>query len=495
LTELGAACLARPWVVPGLLLALGVVLRVVQFLPDRSLHHDEAALGVNLTQRSFAGLLERLDFEQGAPIGFLMLQKIVALLVGGTDWSLRLLPFLCSLASLYVFWQVAQLHVERRAALLALGLFAIGRGLVYYSSELKQYSSDVLIALVLWWLAARVSLPCRPGRLLAWGLAGAAAVWFSHASVFVLAGTGTCFAWACLRGRHWRGLAWFGAVLSLWLVSFGTGYLLFLKELGTSAYLLQFWKTSFMPLPPRSVADLNWFPQTFFAVLEMPGGLVAQGVSGAILGVLALLIGGLALWREKPLALAALLSPVGFTLLASGLHKYPFGDRLVLFLVPGVLLVIAAGAAEIWQRLAPAWPQLGAAIVGLLVFCPLLAAAGKAIDPGRDDQIKPMLQYLKDQRQEGELIYVYASSWPAYLFYADQYGLPKTGGVQRGTLGRTFATYAQDVDGLARQGRVWLLFSHHQNAQRAFLGQMDRSGVKLAGRSAPGAAVYLYAFD
>jgi hypothetical protein len=480
------------WVV----IALGIALRLVQYQPSRSLWHDEAALGANIIQRSFAELLQPLDFHQGAPIGFLMAEKIAALTLGNTDWGLRLIPVLCGIVCLPVFYRVARLYVSVDAALVALTLFAIGRGPVYYSAELKQYSSDVLITLLLWWYAGKVFVKddrCTWWSMLGWGLLGAAALWFSHAAVLVLAGTGACFGITCVVERKWTKFAGFTAAGCLWLASFAVCHFLFLGQLSDDDYLQSFWKSSFMPLPPRSPADLYWFPQTLLAALETPGGFLAQKVSLAGVAALVFLIGCVALVSNRR-ALSALLAPVAFTLLASGFHKYPFADRLILFLVPALFIVLAAGLETIWTRTRAAFPVLGAAIVGLLFACPIMAATGKLLEPERSDQIKPMLRYLQDHRQAGDIVYVYTSAWPAFVFYAQDHGLLAQGNVIRGCAGGDWSNYVNDLERLRGRGRVWVLLCHHGNVERLFRCELARLGKRLETRESPGAAVNLYDF-
>lgn len=478
------------------LLAVGVAVRVVQYQPARSLWHDEAALGANIIQRSYSELLAPLDFNQGAPIGFLMVEKTMALFFGNSDWGLRLVPVVAGIAALLVFYRVARLYVSAEAALVALALFAIGRGLVYYSAELKQYSSDVLITLLLWWYAGRVFVrgeDCTIWSMFGWGVVGGVALWFSHSAVLVLAGTGTCFGVACLVQRQWRKLGGFALTGSIWLGSFAVCHVLFLSQLGDNDYLQTFWKTAFMPLPPRSLGDLYWFPQTLFAALEMPGGFLAQKVSLAGIAALVFAIGCLALASNRR-ALFALLAPMAFTLLASGFHKYPFGDRLILFLVPLLFIVMAAGVELIWVRTAATFPVLASGIVGLVFLCPVMASAGKFLEPERADQIKPVLSYLKEHRQPDEAIYVYTSAWPAFQFYAEEHGLLQHGTIIRGCMGGDWANYINDLDSLRGKGRVWLLLCHHGNVERLFRCQLPRLGKRIDAQETPGAAVYLYDF-
>jgi hypothetical protein len=56
---------------------------------------------------------------------------------------------LAGLISLFVFHEVARLYLSPKAVPIAFILFSLSRSLVYYSSEAKQYSTDVLVTLVL----------------------------------------------------------------------------------------------------------------------------------------------------------------------------------------------------------------------------------------------------------------------------------------------------------------------------------------------------------
>ncbi|HEX6657590.1 MAG TPA: hypothetical protein VF065_05885, partial [Ilumatobacter sp.] len=90
------------WVV----VAVGVVLRIARFLDNRSLWLDEAFLAINLTEKSFSELFGRLEFLQSAPVGFLLAQKSVITLLGDSEYSMRLIPLLASIASLILFAHV-----------------------------------------------------------------------------------------------------------------------------------------------------------------------------------------------------------------------------------------------------------------------------------------------------------------------------------------------------------------------------------------------------
>ena len=99
--------------------------------------------------RSYAGLTSPLDYNQGAPIGFLLLVKASTELFGRSEYALRLVPFIFGIVSVLLFYRVARDFIVPSAVPLAVALFAILPPLVYYSSEVKQYSGDVMATLLL----------------------------------------------------------------------------------------------------------------------------------------------------------------------------------------------------------------------------------------------------------------------------------------------------------------------------------------------------------
>jgi predicted membrane-bound mannosyltransferase len=150
---------ARPSWENGAVLVLvlaGALLRLFQFLSGRSLWLDEIMLSRNVLDRGWTELLGTpLDFHQVAPAGFLLLQKLAVTLLGDGELALRTVPLLASFASLFLFWRVARRFLAGWPLLGALGLFAFSAALLWYSSEAKQYSTDVAATLAVLLLALR----------------------------------------------------------------------------------------------------------------------------------------------------------------------------------------------------------------------------------------------------------------------------------------------------------------------------------------------------
>src|SRR5581483_9316501 len=146
------------------LVGLGIGLRAVPMAQNRNLWIDEAMLALNLVERSPAGLLQPLGWNQGAPAGFLLLSKLAIETLGPSEVGLRLVAFLGSVLGLVAFAWLAPRLLPRPAAVFGLGLFAVSPYLISYAAECKQYSTDAAIAVGLFAAAAGLLCGGRGGR-------------------------------------------------------------------------------------------------------------------------------------------------------------------------------------------------------------------------------------------------------------------------------------------------------------------------------------------
>lgn len=488
------------WLPVLVVLAWALFLRLDYFAPGRSLWLDEAMLGVNIQRQSLLGLVRPLLFDQAAPLGFLLLQWLLHHLLGGSDDLLRVVPLLAGLALLPMVFLLARQNGYRPFAWLALALVALAPEHVRYSSELKQYSLDALVAAYLMWcFGETLKQPGDPRARIRLALSGALAVWFSHPSVFVLAGLGGSVALL-----HWREMrdpaflrAWAG-IAAAWVISFALLYLLHLRHVAANPALTDFWRRSFAPLPPWS--HWGWYRASLPGVLNhlfsfhagvLPSALVLLGI--ASLG-----------WRRRPLALAMVLM-LGATLLASALSRYPFHGRFLLFLMPAAALALAEGVERCrqWLRLWSPWLAGGVyfGLAGLLLFHAVDVDRQHLIDHPVMEDIKPLMKEVADHRRAGDQIYVYYGAVPAFSFYATQYGFG-SGEFVEGTFHRWQPDlYLTEIDRTLGAGRTWFVFSHNcnhcrprvkVNEQRFILDHADRRGTLVAQFDGAGTTGYLY---
>jgi hypothetical protein len=374
----------------GFLLGLGVALRVAQYLSGRPLWLDEGALSSNIVGKSFAGLFGPLENSQLAPPGFLALEWVAGRLPGDDRWTLRVVPLLAGIASLFVFERFSRRYLNPTAALVALAMFVLSDGLIYYSSEVKQYSSDVAIGLACGLMGpALASGPATPRRLLGLAAAGAGAVWFSHPALFVLAGVGVVAFAPAIARREWGRGAGLALVGAAWLASFAGVYAVSLRQLGGSDGMWRFWAGAFPSSPGSAGGTLGWAGRKALYLFVNPLDFATPlGPLASALPALALFaIGCASLGRRDGRGLATLLLPVGFAVAAAALRMYPTHGRLALFLVPFLLVPIAEGAGWLRSRGVPgvAWVTVLAA---LLLF-PAVDAAYHVVEPRTHGDFNP----------------------------------------------------------------------------------------------------------
>lgn len=489
-----------PWekVIAGILLTLGLLLRLRQYLTARSLWLDEAMLALNIVQRDFGGLFQPLDYDQGAPIGFLLVEKVLVTWFGSHEFVLRLFPLLAGMASLGLFYLWLRRFAWGIGMLAALALFAVGPELVYYASELKQYSVDVAVTIGLLLLSMPVFEGKTGRKAFVWlGCAGMLALWFSHPALFVLAGIGVSLLWMSAGRREqdlllctiYMGIAWLGNLGLLYFVS--------LRNLKDNPFLLDFWQENFMPLPPWSAA--GWFSGVFRSLAQNQ-----VGVSLPAFFAFALMIGWVFLWRRHRCLAAAMLGIFVFALVACALRLYPLGGRLSLFLVPLMLALAGhfiSALQDRWRQF-PIFGNVVALLVGVsLLYAPTTEAIQDFANPKYFEHIRPALANLSQNFQPGDALFVSNGAAPAYLFYAGRYGLDQITYYTSETSDYLDPeALAHRLNPLTGNPRAWILMSHVYekgafNEKEFILATLDDMGRKKREFREPGTSVYLYLYD
>jgi hypothetical protein len=483
------------------LVALGMVVRVVRYLANRSLWLDEAYLAESILTYSFRQLLtQELLHWQAAPVGFLLLEKLAVTGFGTSEYALRLVPLIAGLASVPLFHAVARRALRPAGALVALAMFATLEPLVYYSAEVKQYGLDVAAALLIVWLAQRLlDRPQSGARLAALGVVGAVAMFLSHPAVFVLAAAGlVSFGELCRRGSRRQAVA-LALVVCAWIGAGALNYLVFLRPLTNHRGLIAYWSAGYMPLDAGAVPWLGvslYRAFSDYSTMWLPLPDVA---------VLAAVIGLACLWRRDRRTLGLLLIPVALALAASALRRFPFSGRVILFVVPLMTLLIGAGAQAVIEAVRPGRRLVPAAFLLLLLGPTVGRAVFFALRPPGREEIKHVLAHVRDHKRPGDVLYVFNLSQVPFGYYRDRYGLDADrfglAGLEH-VIGRevapaTEAAFAGELAPLRGRGRVWVLLTHTGALGGPDEGTivpavLDRWGTRLDARSAKGARVMLY---
>ena len=483
----------------GAILLSGFVLRLRQYLTGRSLWLDEAMLALNIVNRNFAGLTRPLDYEQGSPIGFLFVEKLLNLSFGDHELVFRLFPFIAGFVALYLFYLLLRRTTSGLGLLAGLALFAFGPELVYYSSEVKQYILDVAVTIFLLLLAIPILEGHTEKRNYVYlGLAGIFSLWFSHPALFVLAGIGIGLFLQALDQRERGQVSSVLLVGISWLLSFGLLYFISLQSLSHDEFLLAYWQENFMPVPPWS--DWNWFPQIFRGLIQNQVGMYAPAWFAFMLSIL----GFTFLFRKNKAYAGALFVIPVFSLVAAGLRVYPLGGRLSLFLVP--LIILLTGQAIHTLQYGLGLPNKLGMFLALLVsvfllYEPVAESISNFINPKYFENIRPSMATLSENWKNGDVLFVSNGAVPAFRFYAERYGL---GNVAFQTSEASDYQNPENIvkrlQNLSGSPRVWILITHVYetrdfNEKEFLLVSLDAMGKLKREFRSPGTSVYLFLYD
>lgn len=399
---------------PYIILGLGVVLRIAVYIQNRSLEVDEANVARNIYERGFIGLLSPLNYQQFAPPGYLWMTKLCALIAGYGEQALRFFPLLCSLVSLWLFFQVLKQFVSNKVSWYALLLFATGYLYIYYATEVKQYSSDTAIALGLLFLALKTEAPSAgAGKfLLKWVGVGLIAIWFSMPSVFVLAGISTYYFYGAYKEKSGFKMKLSAGISIIWLLIFALFYFLFLQKGIQSEDLKMYHAQHFMPLLP---ATPEARALAFALIAEMFSNAGGGEKAVVIFHIILFLTGVIVLIRKQKARAFLVLIPILALFIASGLQQFTLLPRVIMFIMPVLLLVISVGFAAAFNMPNPA-PKIILVLAGILS----LGTSHQLkylFEPLYYEEIKEALREVKNNNIPPERFHINVLLQPALAYY------------------------------------------------------------------------------
>lgn len=355
---------------------VGIVARVVRYYLCFPLWDDESFLCVNFIGRNYADLLRPLDYHQVAPVLFLWIERTAVVWLGFSEYVLRLIPFVCSIASLFLFRRVAGQLLSGPALLIAVAVFAVSYPGIRYSAEAKPYGTDMFVSLVMLSLVVDWK-KSRNVRLLGWLAAlMPVALGLSYPAVFAAGGLSLVVAGVMLRElgtrSEWMGWVIWNAVLVIsfaaWFLSVGK-----VQSVAEAEFMGEYWRLSFPPVAKPWNLPL-WLLKTHASdFLSYPVG----GPNWA--STLTLVVCCWGVWpllRTKQFYWLGLLAgPAVLHLTAAALQKYPYGGHFKFshYLAPMICCLIGYGGAEMvawWSRRGLSSKQ------GLIGACSVLALIG-----------------------------------------------------------------------------------------------------------------------
>lgn len=495
--------IAISWII----IIFGIIIRLIQYISNRSLWADESVLALNIVNRSYTELTQPLDYDQVAPIGFLWIEKLLVNLLGNNEFALRLFPLMAGILSLFIFAIVARRYLNNFGRIIAILLFSTLSPIVYYSTEVKQYSTDILIGLFLCYLLAPYGREkLTRSQIITKSLLVAICLWFSHPAIFIFAAMVLVNLFDYIINKNTDQFKQKLLVYISGLVSFVVLYFGFLNRANDNQTLFDSWGDAF----PNHPFDIIWYFDAFGKFFYKPLGFEYYKIFGFTINLDAIAIalfvfGCFCYFHKNKIIFYTLLFPLLTTFAAAALHLYPFRNRVVLFLVPFFLIAIAQGI--IWllsKKLHRLIKIFLAGLIILAIAAPVVESSTIYIKPQQREEIKEVIEYIQQTEQPQDILYIYQRGIYQFLYYAEKYGYqPKDYilGVEDLDIydgsklsEAELQRYKNDLDKLRGNSRVWLLFSHvtRNSEYIPIKAYLDTIGKEVDSFTAKGAFVHLY---
>lgn len=456
-----------------LIIPAGLILSLVQFLTNRSLSVDEAALAISIVNRDATGLLKPLEFNQVAPILYLQIEKLFSNFLANTDYSLRIFPLTGFWISLLLFYRILKRYF-RQPEVIAFGiaLFAFNSVLIYYSSEVKQYMSDVMVTLIMTGILIEKKMSANTKNF--WlGLAGSVAIFLSNIAPIILASIGIYLIAVNLsKGKLiTRGQL---LVFAFWTFTFLIYYLFFIYGHPARAYMLNYWgaKTGFAPINPFQKSTYVYF---FLKLKMLFTELLKFGKSGFLIFPVLSILGLINLAQNKKFKLALLLlSPIVLHATLSMIHLYPLYRRLVLYLAPIIILIITFGFQFVIQKSKIyKFPKIFKSLTIVLVMG-IFAIFIQNGFPINRQEVKTAIQHIQENRTRDDKIYIhwFAKYQFMYYYYTGLHNLNNDPNLILGEKSERF-NYSKEINEIEHNGKIWMMYLWYADQAQNYLDSLQ----------------------
>jgi hypothetical protein len=453
----------RSWrnlVLVGLPICLGVAMRVWQWSAQTAMWLDEIWLAQNLRDRGMGGLLfEPLANRQMAPPGFLASVEITTVILGMSEAALRLVPLLASILALLLLWGVARRFLSGAALSAVLLIAAMSPALIWYSGNVKQYSSDVALSLLFVWLGLRyLEEPADLKRAIAAGGMGLVALVSSYAAVLTAFVVGGVVALNHFRARERHAIRPLAVMLGAWAVGAGLAAWAALSFSSPSVreHMRGFWSDGFAPWGEGLIAVGLWIPERlyhtlahFLVFLDQPFGILAAPLAGLVL------IGLPVAWRAHHVRAAILLAPVTGALFGGLVGILPMRHRLAVHAGASIVVISLIGFSALAGKKSR---PLGAVAVvwAVIAVMPMpLIVLLQSRPPLRAPDTRAVLESLATRVGAEDTIYAYCYAGPAAEYYGAAAGITRVESLEcpasEEELSRRIAAIPS--------GRVWFLYT------------------------------------
>jgi hypothetical protein len=193
--------------------------------------------------------------------------------------------------------------------------------------------------------------------------------------------------------------------------------------------------------------------------------------------------------------------PFVVTIGTSVCRLYPFEDRLIVFLIPFVIILLGSGIVSVFDWIKEKSRIMASVFMIIFLIIPLSDVVRRSVHPYGDENARPVIEYVLNKKSADQDMYVYYGAIPAFEYYS-VYRFRYQGSWMRGEKSRNNLTkYSDEISRLFsnRTTSVWVIFSHVWAAEgideeKYFVTELNKIAVqKDYYHAIGGASAYCYA--
>ena len=412
------------YVAVGTLIFIGIFLRTLFYFYDRPFWLDEASIAINMLEKGYLDYFKPLERLQVAPPLSLVFSKLLLHIIPDYEMAFHFMPFVAGILSVLVFFKLAEKVLVRKiSVIVALFMFAINYRLCYYAQEFKPYGLDVLAEYAI--LLSYFSLDFKNAsvkKLIGFSLLYSIGMWFAHATLF--AGT-VVFLLVLIKSDmfkgfkiHWKTVGKYLALTLPFTLSFITLFLLqYLYNTNTEGFYTWWNKRGFFYKDFSNAVPLFNRNFNFFFTFSPLGRIAGYTLLG--LGTVLCLKN---IFKEKCFLI---FMPIFLALFLSYMRLYPFGDRVVAYIIPAFILLMCKSLDILFISKWVRYPMT-VFVLGIVFF----ASSAEAVNTYRslilkefyfEDAEKPLL-LAKKLMKPGDVLFINSYNSP-FTFYTKAHNL------------------------------------------------------------------------
>lgn len=311
----------------------GILIRTKLYLAQFPFWLDEILLGYNFTDDSLSIFYSPLEADQKAPPLFSFVVMIIRKIAGLNELTLRFIPFLLGISSLFLFFRLLRANLNSRFGILVgMTLFSFCVPLVYFSAEFKPYGCDVFFCVLLLFLVDYIKFDnLNLKRTIFYSIATIFFVFMSFPTLFIIP--------AIIVSKYIEFKKFYLKTLFVWISFVLSGLYLYLYDVKNVSYLQNYWGRVEHGLTMSPSADflIEFFiDYCQYSIYNFDAHYVWMVVSFVVIGFYVL-------YKHRKNFSFVLLLIFMFAIIASVIGVYPLKPKLSLYMVPIFVLLISKG--------------------------------------------------------------------------------------------------------------------------------------------------------